>query len=117
LNLLLVGLSDFQIRDLNDEINKLMREKYRWEMQIKDLGGVDYRVWLYDNPSSLSLTLSLLEERLFFDTFFFFFRSLAQKLLIHKERKCLARVDTNTLVVQRICQVSRNFSNLNVRMT
>ncbi|KAF9916164.1 NineTeen Complex (NTC) component [Lobosporangium transversale] len=38
------GLSDFQIRDLNDEINKLMREKYRWEQQIKDLGGVDYRI-------------------------------------------------------------------------
>ncbi|KAG0093239.1 NineTeen Complex (NTC) component [Podila epicladia] len=38
------GLSDFQIRDLNDEINKLMREKYRWEMHIKELGGVDYRV-------------------------------------------------------------------------
>ncbi|KAF9426298.1 NineTeen Complex (NTC) component [Podila epigama] len=38
------GLSDFQIRDLNDEINKLMREKYRWEQHIKDLGGVDYRI-------------------------------------------------------------------------
>ncbi|KAF9584131.1 NineTeen Complex (NTC) component [Lunasporangiospora selenospora] len=38
------SLSDFQVRDLNDEINKLMREKYRWEQQIKDLGGVDYRV-------------------------------------------------------------------------
>ncbi|KAF9108909.1 NineTeen Complex (NTC) component [Mortierella sp. AM989] len=38
------SLSDFQIRDLNDEINKLMREKYRWEQQIKDLGGVDYRI-------------------------------------------------------------------------
>ncbi|KAG0325292.1 NineTeen Complex (NTC) component [Dissophora globulifera] len=38
------GLSEFQIRDLNDEINKLMREKYRWEQHIKDLGGIDYRV-------------------------------------------------------------------------
>ncbi|KAF9436459.1 NineTeen Complex (NTC) component [Entomortierella beljakovae] len=38
------SLSDFQIRDLNDEINKLMREKYRWEQHIKDLGGVDYRI-------------------------------------------------------------------------
>ncbi|KAK3825920.1 MAG: Isy1-like splicing factor [Benniella sp.] len=38
------GLSDFQIRDLNDEINKLMREKFRWEQQIRDLGGVDYRI-------------------------------------------------------------------------
>lgn len=43
--MLFVGtISDFQIRDLNDEINKLMREKYRWEQQIVDLGGVDYRV-------------------------------------------------------------------------
>ncbi|KAG0244784.1 NineTeen Complex (NTC) component [Actinomortierella wolfii] len=38
------GLSDYQVRDLNDEINKLMREKYRWEQQIVDLGGVDYRI-------------------------------------------------------------------------
>ncbi|KAK5828589.1 ISY1 splicing factor [Linnemannia elongata] len=38
------SISDFQIRDLNDEINKLMREKYRWEQQIVDLGGVDYRI-------------------------------------------------------------------------
>lgn len=43
-NLKIAGLSDFQIRDLNDEINKLMREKYRWEQHIKELGGVDYRV-------------------------------------------------------------------------
>ncbi|KAF9079416.1 NineTeen Complex (NTC) component [Mortierella sp. AD031] len=38
------SISDYQIRDLNDEINKLMREKYRWEQQIVDLGGVDYRI-------------------------------------------------------------------------
>ncbi|KAL1924260.1 uncharacterized protein VTP21DRAFT_7295 [Calcarisporiella thermophila] len=38
-----IGLPEYQIRDLNDEINKLMREKYRWEMRIKDLGGPDYR--------------------------------------------------------------------------
>ncbi|CAG8531024.1 998_t:CDS:2, partial [Ambispora leptoticha] len=37
------GLSDYQIRDLNDEINKLMREKGHWEDQIKKLGGPDYR--------------------------------------------------------------------------
>ncbi|KAJ9639494.1 NineTeen Complex (NTC) component [Coniosporium tulheliwenetii] len=33
------ALSDFQIRDLNDEINKLMREKHMWEVQIRGLGG------------------------------------------------------------------------------
>lgn len=37
-----VALSDFQIRDLNDEINKLMREKWMWEMQIRELGGPNY---------------------------------------------------------------------------
>ncbi|PGH27799.1 pre-mRNA-splicing factor isy1 [Polytolypa hystricis UAMH7299] len=36
------SLSDFQIRDLNDEINKLMREKYMWEIQIRNLGGPNY---------------------------------------------------------------------------
>lgn len=36
------SLSDFQIRDLNDEINKLMREKWAWEMQIRNLGGPNY---------------------------------------------------------------------------
>jgi pre-mRNA-splicing factor ISY1 len=37
------GLSDYQVRDLNDEINKLMREKGHWEDQIKKLGGPDYK--------------------------------------------------------------------------
>ncbi|KAK4176877.1 putative pre-mRNA-splicing factor ISY1 [Triangularia setosa] len=37
-----VALSDYQIRDLNDEINKLMREKHMWEIQIKNLGGPNY---------------------------------------------------------------------------
>ncbi|KAL2868497.1 pre-mRNA-splicing factor ISY1 [Aspergillus lucknowensis] len=37
-----LSLSDHQIRDLNDEINKLMREKWAWEMQIRNLGGPNY---------------------------------------------------------------------------
>jgi len=37
------GLPEFQVRDLNDEINKLIREKGHWEDQIKALGGTDYR--------------------------------------------------------------------------
>jgi pre-mRNA-splicing factor ISY1 len=37
-----LALSDYQIRDLNDEINKLMREKYVWELRIRDLGGPNY---------------------------------------------------------------------------
>lgn len=36
------SLSDYQIRDLNDEINKLMREKWVWEKQIRQLGGPNY---------------------------------------------------------------------------
>ncbi|KYN08727.1 Pre-mRNA-splicing factor ISY1 like protein [Cyphomyrmex costatus] len=36
------GLGEFRIRDLNDEINKLLREKRHWEVQIKELGGPDY---------------------------------------------------------------------------
>lgn len=36
------GLGEFRIRDLNDEINKLLREKRHWETQIKELGGPDY---------------------------------------------------------------------------
>ena len=35
-------LSDYQIRDLNDEINKAMREKHMWEVQIRTLGGPNY---------------------------------------------------------------------------
>ncbi|KAF9411889.1 hypothetical protein HW555_009424 [Spodoptera exigua] len=38
----LPGLGEFRIRDLNDEINKLMREKRHWEVQIKSLGGPDH---------------------------------------------------------------------------
>ncbi|XP_041457678.1 pre-mRNA-splicing factor ISY1 homolog [Lytechinus pictus] len=37
------GLGEFKIRDLNDEINKLLREKGHWEARIVELGGPDYR--------------------------------------------------------------------------
>lgn len=36
------GLGEFRIRDLNDEINKLLREKRHWEVRIRELGGSDY---------------------------------------------------------------------------
>ncbi|NXI11936.1 ISY1 factor, partial [Irena cyanogastra] len=36
------GLGEFRIQDLNDEINKLLREKGHWEYRIKELGGPDY---------------------------------------------------------------------------
>lgn len=36
------SLGDSQIRELNDTLNKLFREKRAWEYHIKDLGGNDY---------------------------------------------------------------------------
>jgi pre-mRNA-splicing factor ISY1 len=36
------SLGEHKIRDMNDHINKLMREKKHWERQIKYLGGADY---------------------------------------------------------------------------
>ncbi|PUU81775.1 Isy1-like splicing factor, partial [Tuber borchii] len=32
------GLSDYQIRDLNDEINKRTRENHVWEVQLRNPG-------------------------------------------------------------------------------
>ncbi|XP_060556546.1 pre-mRNA-splicing factor ISY1 homolog [Ruditapes philippinarum] len=37
------GLGEFKLRDINDEINKLLREKGHWEDRIKELDGPDYR--------------------------------------------------------------------------
>jgi pre-mRNA-splicing factor ISY1 len=36
------GLEEHKIRDLNDQINRLMREKHAWERRIRELGGPDY---------------------------------------------------------------------------
>merc|ERR1719347_62502 len=36
------GLGEFRIRDLNDHINKLLREKKHWENRIRELGGKSY---------------------------------------------------------------------------
>jgi len=37
------SLGEQRIRDLNDEINKLLREKGHWERRILELGGPNYR--------------------------------------------------------------------------
>jgi len=37
------ALGEHRLRDLNDEINKDLREKKYWEEQIKTLGGADYK--------------------------------------------------------------------------
>jgi len=36
------GLTDNEVGDFNDEINKLMREKRHWENRIIALGGANY---------------------------------------------------------------------------
>ncbi|CAA7053027.1 unnamed protein product [Microthlaspi erraticum] len=36
------GLDEHRLRDLNDEINKLLREKYHWERRIVELGGQNH---------------------------------------------------------------------------
>ncbi|EKX49704.1 hypothetical protein GUITHDRAFT_93281 [Guillardia theta CCMP2712] len=36
------GLGEFKIRDLNDQINRLCREKTNWERRIIELGGPNY---------------------------------------------------------------------------
>ena len=50
------GLGEHRLRDLNDEINKLIREKGHWERQILKLGGPNYAAQsgtclLYTSPS------------------------------------------------------------------
>lgn len=37
------GLGEARIRDLNDEINKLLRERTHWARRIVELGGPNYR--------------------------------------------------------------------------
>nr|CAG4711060.1 unnamed protein product [Naegleria fowleri] len=36
------SLGEHRIRDLNDEINRLIKEKAEWEKRIVELGGIDY---------------------------------------------------------------------------
>lgn len=38
------GLGEFRIRDLNDEINTLLRTRHQWELRIVALGGPNYKV-------------------------------------------------------------------------
>ena len=36
-------MGEHRIRELNDEINKHMRQKHYWEIRIRELGGSDFR--------------------------------------------------------------------------
>lgn len=41
--MVVAAMTDYEVRDLNDEINQLMREKRHWETQIVNLGGANYK--------------------------------------------------------------------------
>ena len=62
MSLFTAGLGEFRIRDLNDEINKLLREKRHWEDRILELGGPDYKV-MDRNALVLSVKVKLLFYR------------------------------------------------------
>ena len=50
------SLGEHRIRDLNDEINRLIEERVEWEKRIIELGGTDYSkqdVKLYDDNGQL----------------------------------------------------------------
>ena len=37
------SLGEHRIRELNDEINKLQRQRHYWEIRISELGGADFK--------------------------------------------------------------------------
>lgn len=42
-------MGEQRLKDLNDEINQMLKEKHTWENRILELGGPNYRVsiiWL-----------------------------------------------------------------------
>lgn len=51
------GLGEHRIRDLNDEINKLLREKNRWEERIKGVWYSDVYSWKEMMDASVLKTL------------------------------------------------------------
>ncbi|KAG0686330.1 NineTeen Complex (NTC) component [Pichia californica] len=50
-------LTEYQIRDINDSINKLLKERRSWEYRIKQLGGADFTNINNNNISKDSLTI------------------------------------------------------------
>lgn len=42
--LIVESLGEQRIRDINDEINRMLKEKSQWEKRIIELGGPDFRV-------------------------------------------------------------------------
>ena len=48
------GLGEHMIRDLNDTINKKLREKHHWNQRIYQLGGLDYTAMEKQHCGTLS---------------------------------------------------------------
>lgn len=46
------GLGEYKLRDMNDDINKMLRIKMAWEWRIKELGGPDYRYYFIVSKAS-----------------------------------------------------------------
>jgi len=98
------GLGEFRIRDLNDEINKLLREKRHWEDRILELGGPDYAVRLSasissdlstsPHPPSFHFHLFPLPPLLVFKTVFSC-RGLDQRCSTMRARQCQGTEDTS----------------------
>lgn len=49
-------LTEYQIRDINDSINNLLKERRNWEYRIKQLGGADFtNIQLHNSKDLLSI--------------------------------------------------------------
>jgi pre-mRNA-splicing factor ISY1 len=63
------SLGEHRLRDLNDDLNKLLREKYQWETRIVELNGPDYRTKgsLFDDDGNpISITGSATSKYMYF---------------------------------------------------
>lgn len=83
------GLGEHKIRDLNDEINKLIKEKEHWEERIKKLGGADYKKYGPRVLDKQGVELPGMKNGIF----------------DQKERE-----DINISVLPRTCRESENYS-------
>ena len=54
------SLTPFQLRQLNDEINELIKEKGRWEFRVKSLGGKIFMVIIATKLNAVGHNLRIL---------------------------------------------------------
>lgn len=114
------GLGEFRIRDLNDEINKLLREKRHWEAQIKELGGPDYsrvgpRMLDHEGREVISqIIITMVLESMCL----YIFHSSTNECNTNMRRsnnRCLEIEVTSILELPKNFLVSENYSNRNHR--